>query len=123
MFDPELSSPKNIGSKIDFKRLKHSTNAIAFFVNGFGGCAPCITRSLHQNLLLQNVDVCDLDWNDIYLRKQSVYLRFSNSNFIINMVNKVIPSIASNRKIIAIGHSLGSVVKLLFQDIMRVNKS
>ena len=108
MFDPELSSPKNIGSKVDFDRLKHGTNAIAFFVNGFGGCAPCITRSLHQNLQLQNIDVCDLDWNDIYLRKQSVYLKFSDSSFINNMVKKVIPSIASNRKIIAIGHSLGA---------------
>lgn len=108
MFDPELSYPQNIGSKIDFERLKYGTNAIAFFVNGFGGCAPCITRSLHQNLLLQNVDVYDLDWNDIYLRKQSVYLRFSDSNFIKNMVNQVIPSIASKRKIIAIGHSLGA---------------
>ena len=108
MFDPELSSPQNIGSKINFEELKYGTKAIAFLVNGFGGCAPCIARNLHKNLLLQNYYVCDLDWNDIELRKQSVYLKFNDSSFIENMVNRVIPSIAPNRKIIAIGHSLGA---------------
>ena len=108
MFNSELCSPQNIGSKIDFEELKHGTKAIAFLVNGFGGCAPCVARNLHKNLQLQNVYVCDLDWNDIELRKQSVYSKFSDASFVDDMVNRVIPSVAPNRKIIAIGHSLGA---------------
>ena len=108
MLDPQLCSSENIGNKIDFYKLKHETNPVVFFVNGFGGCAPCITRNLHQNLQLQNICVCDLDWNDIYLRKRSVYWQFTDTIFINDMVNKVIPIVNPQRKIIAIGHSLGA---------------
>lgn len=122
MFDPKLYSPQNIGNKINFHQLKQETNPIAFFVNGFGGCAPCITRNLHKNLQLQNISVCDLDWNDIYLRKRSVYLQFTDRIFINDMVNKVIPTINSQRKIIAIGHSLGANALLEIARIIMPRK-
>lgn len=107
MVKTELSSPDNVGTKINFQELKEGTTPVAFFVNGFGGCAPCITRILHKKLQLQGISVYDLDWNDIYLRRRSVYLEFSDTKFIRQMVESVIPTIKSGRPIILIGESLG----------------
>lgn len=103
----ELSSPDNVGTKINFQELKEGSSPVVFLVNGFGGCAPCITRILHKKLQLQGISVYDLDWNDIYLRRRSVYLKFNDTKFIRQMVESLIPTIKSVRPIILIGESLG----------------
>lgn len=102
-----LNSSDNLGNKIDFQELKQGTKPIVFLVNGFGGCAPCINRNLAQKLKLEPISVYDLDWNDIHLRRQSVYINFHATNFINDMVYKVIPVIPPERKIFLIGHSFG----------------
>jgi len=107
MLSIELSSPDNVGTKINLPELKEGNGTVVFLVNGFGGCAPCITRILHKKLQLQRISVYDLDWNDIYLRRRSVYLTFTDTEFIRQMVELVIPTIKSARPIIMIGESLG----------------
>ncbi|MEM8832175.1 MAG: alpha/beta hydrolase [Cyanobacteria bacterium P01_G01_bin.19] len=99
--------PDNLGNKLDFQELQSGKNPIIFFVNGFGGCAPCICRTLFDQLKPKAVSIYDLDWNDIYLRKQSVYTKFSSVGFINDMLKKVIPAINPERKLLFIGHSFG----------------
>jgi hypothetical protein len=122
MITTELVSPENIGTKIDFEELKNGCSPVAFFVNGFGGCAPCITRNLHKKLQLEQISVYDLDWNDIYIRRQSVYLSFSDSTFVNDMVKKVIPAIKPGRKILMIGHSFGSDTLLKVAQLIMPRK-
>ena len=106
----------NLGNKLNFQELQAGTNPIIFLVNGFGGCAPCISRTLCQKLKLEAISIYDLDWNDIYLKRQSVYTRFSANIFINEMLEKVIPAIKPERKLLLIGHSFGGDVIL---DIAR----
>lgn len=107
MTNLELSVSENIRNKLDFQELKQGNQPIVFFVNGFGGCAPCINRGLFKKLQSEPISVYDLDWNDIHLRRKSVYTKFTANNFINDMVEKVIPSIKPERKLILIGHSFG----------------
>ncbi|NEQ67271.1 MAG: alpha/beta hydrolase [Symploca sp. SIO2D2] len=107
MLETELASPDNVGTKINLQELQAGSSPVVLLVNGFGGCAPCITRILHKKLQLQSISVYDLDWNDIYLRRRSVYLTFTDTKFIQQMVELVIPTINSERPIILIGESLG----------------
>jgi hypothetical protein len=91
MPNTELSSPNNLGTKLNWRELEKGSGSVVFLVNGFGGCAPCITRNLHKKLQSQGIFVYDVDWNnDVHRRRSSVYLRFSTSTFIRQMVNEVI---------------------------------
>ncbi len=105
------------GTSINWEEIKTSDGPIVFLVNGFGGCAPCMTPELKKKLREKKIAVYDLDWNNIYIRRRSAYSDLDDRKFIRQMVEEVIPAIAPSRPIILIGHSFGgnALLKLAHQ--------
>ncbi len=99
-------SSAQAGTSIDWNELKNGNGPVVFLVNGFGGCAPCITRALHDKLKANGISVYDLDWNDIYRRTQLSNLNLSDAEFLQQM-EAVISAIPESRPIVLIGHSFG----------------
>jgi Ricin-type beta-trefoil lectin domain len=108
---PVLSA--EAGTDIDWNELRQGSGAVVFLVNGFGGCDPCITGNLRDNLKSNSIAVYDLDWNDIHRRTQQNNFNLADAEFLEQM-DSVIASIPDSRPIILIGHSFGgdSVLKV-----------
>ncbi len=96
------------GTDLNWEDIKNGSGPVVFLVNGFGGCAPCLTPELKQKLQTENISVYDLDWNDINIRRQRGFSDLTDSKFIQQMVTEVIPTINLDRPLIFIGHSFGA---------------
>ena len=96
------------GTDLNWEDIKNGSGPVVFLVNGFGGCAPCLTPELKQKLQAENISVYDLDWNDINIRRQRGFSDLTDSKFIRQMVKEVIPAIKIDRPLIFIGHSFGA---------------
>jgi hypothetical protein len=94
------------GTNIDWNELKNGRGPVVFLVNGFGGCAPCISRPLHDKLKANGIAVYDLDWNDINRRTQASNLNLNDAEFLKQM-EEVLNTIPESRPIVLIGHSFG----------------
>ena len=99
-------SPALAGTNIDWNELKNGSGPVVFLVNGFGGCAPCITRKLHEKLKASGIAVYDFDWNDIYRRTQQNNFNLADAEFLQQMEG-VINAVPQSRPIVLIGHSFG----------------
>ncbi|MBF0298933.1 MAG: alpha/beta hydrolase, partial [Oligoflexia bacterium] len=91
----------------DFQEIKKDSRVpIVFLINGFGGCSPCITSLLQEQLGLQGIPTYNLDWNDIW-RRQASNSDLNDSVLLKQMKEEVLPLIPANRPIILVGHSFG----------------
>jgi hypothetical protein len=73
------------GTDINWNELKNGNGPVVFLVNGFGGCAPCISRTLHDKLKANDIAVYDFDWNDIYRRTQQDNFNLADAEFLRQM--------------------------------------
>lgn len=101
-----LSPSAQAGTDIDWNELNNGSGPVVFLVNGFGGCDPCITRTLHDRLKANGIAVYDFDWNDIYRRTQQDNFNLSDAEFLQQMEG-VIKAVPLSRPIVLIGHSFG----------------
>lgn len=101
---PKPPSPP--GTDINFNEIRTGNGPVVFLVNGFGGCAPCIARALHNKLKANGIAVYDFDWNDIYRRNQQNNFNLADAEFLQQM-EAVISAVPQSRPIVLIGHSFG----------------
>jgi|694.fasta_scaffold71710_3 hypothetical protein len=109
------------GTDINWSELRTGMGPVVFLVNGFGGCAPCILRTLHDKLIANGIAVYDFDWNDIYRRTQQNNFDLADAQFLQQMEG-VINAVPQSRSIVLIGHSFGgdSVLKVAQRTSRRI---
>jgi pimeloyl-ACP methyl ester carboxylesterase len=98
--------PIKAGTNLDWNELQNGRGPVVFLVNGYWGCSPCISRTLHDRLKSNGIAVYDFDWNDIYRQTQLENFNLADAEFLRQMEG-VINAVPQSRPIVLIGHSFG----------------